>query len=86
MPQKIKKALEKLIDDIGSIEVATLKDHPSRIDCDAYVKIGIDGDLFGFVEKNTPLNVQNTHIKLVKASIESRDIFLNFILGTLKNL
>lgn len=83
---KIKESLEKLVNDLTTIEVATLHDDGTSQSVVGYSKISIEGDTIGFVDENISQSDTKAHIASIDQAVKNRDIMIKFIITTLKSL
>lgn len=78
---KIIEAFKRMIDDLGSIEVATITEESEGGTLVAYSKIQLEGDHLSYVLSDDP-----EHLEIQKKSIESAQELRNQTLGLISGI
>ena len=83
---KIKDAISGMIEDLGTIEGATVRVEGGDLRVESYTRIDMDGDVICYADREITKEVTEIQDKSIDASISNRNAMIGFLINVTRKI
>ena len=86
MAAKIKQAISQMIEDLGTIEGATIAHRNGRDEVLCYARVDMDGDVISYAGNDISESTQQVQANSIETAITCRNALASFLINVTRKL